>query len=88
MGMTTDPWQRAFRFGTFAFGDPDGTGTQWMDQARRAEGEGYSTLVVGDHYLTTTACTARLAMAVLGHMRHQCCGVGAGPSPTHPSGRR
>jgi probable F420-dependent oxidoreductase len=63
MGKATDPRQRAFRFGVLALGSPGATAGQWMDLARRAEGEGCSTLLVGDHYLTMMACTARLAMA-------------------------
>lgn len=61
--MSTDLRRRPFRFGMFAFPDADATAAQWMDQARRAEGEGCSTLLVGDHYVLPTACTARLAMA-------------------------
>jgi probable F420-dependent oxidoreductase len=59
----TDPRQRPFRFGVFAFGDPPATASDWTELARRAEGEGCSTLLVGDHYVLPTACTARLAMA-------------------------
>jgi probable F420-dependent oxidoreductase len=63
MSSGTDWRRRPFRFGVFAFGEPDTTAAQWMDQARRAEGEGCSTLLTGDHYVLPTACTARLAMA-------------------------
>ena len=63
MSVAKDPRQRAFRFGLLALDEPRGNARQWLDQARRAEGEGCSTLLVGDHYLTTMACTARLAMA-------------------------
>src|SRR5262245_55732310 len=63
MGVMTPPRERAFRFGLLGTGDRDATAKQWMDQARRAEGEGCSTLLVGDHYWTTMSCTARLAMA-------------------------
>jgi probable F420-dependent oxidoreductase len=59
----TDPRARAFRFGVFVMGDPDGTAEQWADVARRAEDVGCSTLLVGDHYLTPLSATARLAMA-------------------------
>jgi probable F420-dependent oxidoreductase len=63
MGILTDPRERPFRFGILATGDPDAQTTQWTEQARQAEDEGCSTLLVGDHYLTTMSCTARLAMA-------------------------
>jgi probable F420-dependent oxidoreductase len=58
-----DPRLRSFRFGVLASGTPDSTAAAWMDRARRAEGEGCSTLLVGDHFLTMLACTARLPMA-------------------------
>jgi probable F420-dependent oxidoreductase len=61
--MTTDPRQRPFRFGVLAAGDPDVTGADWLDLARRLEGEGWATLLVGDHFLTPRSCTARLAAA-------------------------
>jgi probable F420-dependent oxidoreductase len=63
MIMATDPRLRPFRFGVFGAAEAHSTATQWMDQARRAEGEGCSTLLVSDHYVSTPACTARLAMA-------------------------
>lgn len=52
---------RPFRFGILATGSSGAAA--WIDQARRAEGDGCSTLLVGDHYLTPQVCTARLAMA-------------------------
>jgi probable F420-dependent oxidoreductase len=55
--------RRPFRFGVLALGDPDATAAQWTEEARRAEGEGCSTLLIGDHYGLPTACTVRLAMA-------------------------
>jgi probable F420-dependent oxidoreductase len=63
MSTGKDSRRRPFRFGVFAFGDPDATAAQWMDQARRAEGEGCSTLLIGDHYTLPTTCAVRLAMA-------------------------
>ena len=63
MGTRTDARQRPFRFGVLANADADATAAQWIDQARRAEDEGCSTLLVGDHFVLTMACTARLAMA-------------------------
>jgi probable F420-dependent oxidoreductase len=61
--VETNPRERKFRFGVLANGDPEGTAQQWKDLARRAEDSGCSTVLVGDHYLTPLAATARLAMA-------------------------
>jgi alkanesulfonate monooxygenase SsuD/methylene tetrahydromethanopterin reductase-like flavin-dependent oxidoreductase (luciferase family) len=46
-----------------AYGDPHSTAAHWTELAKRVEGEGCSTLLVGDHYFLPTACTARLAVA-------------------------
>jgi probable F420-dependent oxidoreductase len=61
--MRADPRQRPFRFGVLAAGEPDDTAGAWLELARRLEGEGCSTLLVGDHFLTPRSCTARLAAA-------------------------
>jgi probable F420-dependent oxidoreductase len=66
VAMARDPRQRPFRFGVLALGGPDASASQWTDLARRAEGEGCSTLLVGDHYVLPTACTVRLTMAAAG----------------------
>jgi len=51
---------RPFRFGVFGESVPvEG----WHELARRIEGDGFSTLLVGDHFLTPLSCTARLASA-------------------------
>ena len=63
MDTFKDPRQRPFRFGYLAMGGRDTTARLWLDQARGVEGDGCSTLLVGDHFLTTMACTARLPMA-------------------------
>jgi probable F420-dependent oxidoreductase len=57
------PRQRPFRFGVLALGLSTLSARAWLDQARRVEGEGWSSLVVGDHFLTPLSCTARLAAA-------------------------
>jgi probable F420-dependent oxidoreductase len=62
MGDRVNPRERPFRFGVF-MGDSYTTGAQWMNAVRRVEDEGWSTLLVGDHYIFRTSCTARLAMA-------------------------
>src|SRR4051812_27569995 len=61
--MPGDPRQRPIRFGVLVSGGSYATEAQWTELARRAEGEGCSTLLVGDHYVLPTACTVRLAMA-------------------------
>ena len=51
-----------FRFG-FVFTDhADAKG--WRDLARRAEGDGWSTLLVADHFLNPMACLPLMAMAL------------------------
>jgi probable F420-dependent oxidoreductase len=45
---------RAFRFGV-VFTDQMG-GPEWADYARRLEGEGFSTLLVADHFANPMAC--------------------------------
>jgi probable F420-dependent oxidoreductase len=53
---------RPFRFG-FVFTDQaDATG--WRELARRAEGDGWSTLLVADHYLNPMACLPLMATAL------------------------
>jgi probable F420-dependent oxidoreductase len=51
---------RPFRFGVFGESVPV---ERWHELARRIEGDGFSTLLVGDHFLTPMSCTARLASA-------------------------
>ena len=63
MAILTQVRERPFRFGLLAAGAPEATGQQWRDRARRAEDDGCSTLLVGDHYLTPNSCAARLGMA-------------------------
>ena len=53
---------RPFRFGVLGGADSRPVG-RWHELARRIEGDGYSTLLVGDHFLTELSCTARLASA-------------------------
>ena len=53
---------RPFRFGVLATGESAPAAT-WRDLGRRVEDQGFATLLVGDHYLTPLACTARLAAA-------------------------
>jgi probable F420-dependent oxidoreductase len=51
---------RPFRFGVFGESVPV---ERWHELARRIEASGFSTLLVGDHFLTPLSCTARLASA-------------------------
>jgi probable F420-dependent oxidoreductase len=53
---------RPFRFGVLGGGDSSPV-EKWHELARRIEGDGFSTLLVGDHFLTELSCTARLASA-------------------------
>jgi probable F420-dependent oxidoreductase len=52
---------RAFRFGV-VFTDQMGS-AQWADYARRLEGEGFSTLLVADHFANPMACGPLLLAA-------------------------
>jgi probable F420-dependent oxidoreductase len=63
VGVPTDSRTRPFRFGILASDDTGASPSDWTDQARRAEDEGFSTLLVGDHFVTPFACTPRLAAA-------------------------
>ena len=51
-----------FRFGFVFTGETDGVG--WRDLARRAEGDGWSTLLVADHFLNPMACMPLMATAL------------------------
>ena len=53
---------RPFRFGVLGGADSSPV-EKWHELARRIEGDGFSTLLVGDHFLTELSCTARLASA-------------------------
>ena len=53
---------RPFRFGVLGGADSKPV-ERWHELARRIEGDGFSTLLVGDHFLTELSCTARLASA-------------------------
>ena len=53
---------RTFRFGVLGGADSSPV-EKWHELARRIEGDGFSTLLVGDHFLTELSCTARLASA-------------------------
>ena len=53
---------RTFRFGVLGGADSSPV-EKWHELARRMEGDGFSTLLVGDHFLTELSCTARLASA-------------------------
>jgi len=58
----SEPVGRPFRFGVLGGGDSSPV-ERWHELARRIEGDGFSTLLVGDHFLTELSCTARLASA-------------------------
>ena len=51
-----------FRFGFVFTGETDARG--WRDLARRAEGDGWSTLLVADHFLNPMACLPLMATAL------------------------
>lgn len=51
---------KPFRFGVLGESVPL---ERWHELARRIEGDGFSTLLTGDHFLTPLSCTARLASA-------------------------
>lgn len=52
---------RGFRFGVVFTGDH--VGPAWTELARRVEGEGFSTLLVADHYTNPMACGPLLTAA-------------------------
>jgi len=51
-----------FRFGFVFTGETDASG--WSDLARRAEADGWSTLLVADHFLNPMACLPLMATAL------------------------
>jgi probable F420-dependent oxidoreductase len=53
---------RPFRFGVLG-SEGSVPVERWHELARRIEGSGFSTLLVGDHFFTELSCTARLASA-------------------------
>jgi probable F420-dependent oxidoreductase len=48
--MTRMPHPRLFRFAAQLSRAPDGSGTSWAEQARKAEDLGYSTVLMPDHF--------------------------------------
>ncbi|HYJ68678.1 MAG TPA: TIGR03621 family F420-dependent LLM class oxidoreductase [Nocardioidaceae bacterium] len=58
----SEPMGKLFRFGVLG-SDGSVPVERWHELARRIEGDGFSTLLVGDHFLTELSCTARLASA-------------------------
>jgi alkanesulfonate monooxygenase SsuD/methylene tetrahydromethanopterin reductase-like flavin-dependent oxidoreductase (luciferase family) len=63
MASPSDPRLRPVQVGPFGAAEAHSTAADWIEQVRRAEAEGCSTVLVGDHCVSTPACTARLAMA-------------------------
>lgn len=51
-----------FRFGV-VFTESVATGREWADLARRVEGQGFSTLLVADHYVNALSCTPLITAA-------------------------
>jgi alkanesulfonate monooxygenase SsuD/methylene tetrahydromethanopterin reductase-like flavin-dependent oxidoreductase (luciferase family) len=66
-----------FKFGPFGAAEAHSTAADWIEQVRRAEAEGCSTVLVGDHCVSTPACTARLAMAAAVTTTQDAAGSGA-----------
>ena len=59
-----DPKARPFRFGVVVTGEAE-SGEAWSQYARRVESQGFSTLLVADHYANPMACTPLMLAAAV-----------------------
>jgi alkanesulfonate monooxygenase SsuD/methylene tetrahydromethanopterin reductase-like flavin-dependent oxidoreductase (luciferase family) len=57
------PRQRPFRFAALTTSGTAHSRRHWTEHVRKVEAVGFSTLVVADHFHSTTVCTPRLAAA-------------------------